>query len=179
MKKYSVIISVIFINILLFTSACKKTASKSSADSNFSFTYNGIHYVLPFKEGYAEWSFKNSGILINRPDLFKGIIYFPYANCAYLEPNNTLIIQSATNCELTDISGLSIDSVSVYLYQSGSVNISYKNCSRKSQYDPYSGSTISYDVCDADGTFDLTLKNKENKTITITEGRLEAYGFQR
>ncbi len=165
--------------ILVLTTACKKTHSKSPADGKFSFTYNGTEYVLPYKEGTAEWGIENSGIFINRPDLFKGIIHFPYANCAYLDPNaNGLYVQLAASCQLTAL-GMPIDSIAVYLYQTGLVNISYKNCSHKSEYDPYSGRTLSYDVCDADGTFNLILKNKENKTITITEGKLEAYSFKR
>lgn len=183
MKTYSVrstlVISILLLYILVSTTGCKKTSSNSPTDSSLSFTYNGIQYVLPYKEGLAEWGLKNSGIYIYRPDLFKGTINYPYANCAYLEPNDISTIQLTTNCQLTNAGGMPIDSVAVYLYQSGSVNISYINCSTKSEYDVYSGSTILYEVCDAVGTFDLILKNKENKTITITEGKLEAYRFRK
>jgi hypothetical protein len=186
MRTYKITSTLVFYLLLLYvlvlTTACKKTSasdSNSPANSKFSFIYNGTQYVLPYKEGTAEWGIENSGIFINRPDLFNGIIHFPYANCAYLDPNtNGLSVQLAANCQLT-ASGMPIDSVAVYLYQSGLVNISYRNCSHKSEYDPYTGSTVSYDVCDANGTFDLILKNKENKTISINDGKFEVYRLKR
>lgn len=186
MRIYKITSTLVCYILLLYTSvhtaACKKDSSSHSnspADGKFSFTYNGTQYVLLYKEGTAEWGIENSGIFINRPDLFNGIIHFPYANCAYLDPNTSgAPVQVAPNCHLT-ASGMPIDSVAVYLYQSGLVNIAYKNCSHKSEYDPYTGSAVSYDVCDADGTFNLILKNKENKMISITDGKLEAYSFKR
>lgn len=166
------------ISIVLGLSACKKTAvSHSPYDSKFSFTYNGTHYVLPYKDGTAEWAILDNGISINRPDIFNGIIYFPYAGCAYFEPTGTSI-QSNSNCQLSAL-GFPIDSVAVYLYQSGSVNISYSNCQHHSEYDVVTGTTVEYDVCDANGSFDLVLKNKEGKTITITDGELQEYSLQR
>jgi hypothetical protein len=36
-----------------------------------------------------------------------------------------------------------------------------------------------YDVCDADGAFELTMVNQENKTIRITEGTFETYNFRK
>ncbi|MEP7144103.1 MAG: hypothetical protein ABI707_14570 [Ferruginibacter sp.] len=160
--------------------ACKKTSAAETTHSPFdgklSFTYNGTQYVLPFKEGVTEWFIMNGGIYIYRPDIFNGTIYYPYTNCAYLE--NGLSVQLAANCQLSS-SGSPIDSVSVYIYQSGSMNISYKNCYHKSVYDIVTGNTDSYDVCDADGTFNLILKNKENKTINITDGSIQQYSFRR
>lgn len=95
----------------------------------------------------------------------------------YLEPGIG-DVQISGNCQLSSF-GFPIDSVAVYLYESGSFNILYKNCYEKSEYDPFSSSTIKYSVCDADGTFNLTLKNKENKIINITDGTFEMFSFRR
>jgi hypothetical protein len=182
MRTHNITSTLIFYILLLYIpvlmTACKKD-TKSPAESKFSFTYNGTQYVLPYKEGVAEWGIENSGIFINRPDLFNGVIHFPYANCAYLDPvTNGVSLELETNCQLT-ASGMPIDSVAVYVYNSGLVNIVYTNCSWKTKYDLFTGNTIQYEVCDAIGTFSLLLRNKENKTISITEGKLEEYGFAR
>jgi len=158
--------------------ACKKSSSDTKhfpTDSRFRFTYNGIKYELPVNEGTTEWAI-NNGIYIYRPDLFGGAIHFPFSNCAYLDPDLDIIAHG--NCDLTK-NGAPIDSALVYLYQSGSFNISYTNCYQKSEYDIVTGTTIVYDVCDATGTFNLTLKNSEGKTIVITDGSFEAYNFRR
>ena len=63
--------------------------------------------------------------------------------------------------------------------ESGHYQISYRNCYLKSEFSAGTGSTIQYEVCDADGTFELTLKNKENKTIIISDGTFEMYSFRR
>ena len=146
-------------------------------ESEFKFTYNGTQYVLPLKQGTAEWAILDAGIYINRPDLFNGIIYFPHSNCAYLEPQGQSV-QMTGNCVLSS-SGFPIDSVAVYIYQSGSVNLSYTNCVNKTEYDPYSGQTVTYQVCDVNGTFELTLRNKENKTISITNWEVKEYNLRR
>ena len=170
-----------FLFVLSGLTACKKSSTDnthSPFDSKFSFTYNGTHYVLPFKQGTAEWGV-SPGIYINRPDIFNGTIHFPYANCAYLDPQTYgLPISAGANCELS-ASGFPIDSVAVYLYHGGSYNISYKNCYKKKEFSIISGNTIEFQICDANGTFDLTLKNKENKTIVITGGTFEMYNFRR
>ena len=182
MRNHNITSTLIFYILLLYTpvlmTACKKD-SKSFVDSKFSFTYNGTQYVLPYKEGDAEWGIENSGIFIYRPDIFNGVIHFPYAKCAYLDPiTNGLYLGLETNCQLT-ASGMPIDSVAVYLYDSGFVNIVYTNCSWETKYDPFTGNSIPYEVCDANGTFSLLLRNKENKTISITDGKFEEYGFAR
>jgi len=164
----------IFFILVLF--ACKKSSSGSKhspADGKFRFTYNGIKYELLYKDGDAEWAV-DDGIYIYRPDLFGGVIYFPYKNCAYLDPDFNIMRNS--NCELTRNGG-PIDSTLVYLYQSGSFTMFYSNCYQQPEYDIVTGSTYAYDVCDVTGTFDLTLKNSEGKTIVITDGSFEEYSL--
>jgi hypothetical protein len=166
--------------LALLSFACKKDAGKkgkSAYDSKFSFSYKGNHYELPLKEGTAEWGVLESGIFINRPDIFHGVIYFLNSNCAYLEPIGSSVGRGA-NCVLTQF-GLPNDSSAVYIYSSGSVFVSKSNCQSHSEYDPYSGSTIQYDVCDGQGAFSLTLKNNDNHSIVITDGKLELYSYRR
>jgi len=179
MKK-SVFVSLSYGLFVLFLSGCKKDAdqnAKSAFDSKFSFSYNGNHYDLPLKQGTAEWGIMEAGIFINRPDIFNGVVYFPNSNCAWLEPAGSPVERSA-NCVLTQ-SGLPIDSSAVYLYSAGKAVIGYSNCSSHSEYDPYSGSTIQYDVCDAQGTFSLTLKNNSDDSVVITDGKIQLYSYRR
>lgn len=169
--------------LIIMVVGCKKSSipSKTPDDSKFSFTYKGSQYTLPYRSGIAEWGIEGSvGIFINRPDLFNGIIHFPSPNCAYLVPrDNGGHLDLTGNCQLINTSGAPLDSIAVYLYQSGTANVSYKNCRPKTQYDPITGTYFTFDVCDANGTFDLVLKNKENKTIEITNGTFEMYSFKR
>ncbi len=179
MKKLLLLrVSYCFLALLLF--ACKKNAdqkSKTAYDSKFSFSFKGNNYTLPFKEGTAEWGIMEAGVFINRADIFPGVIYFPNSNCAYLEPAGSSV-ERAANCILTQY-GLPIDSSAVYLYSSGTVFVGYSNCESHSEYDPFSNSTIHYEICDAEGSFELTLKNKNNDSIVITNGKLELYNLRR
>ena len=166
--------------VALVLFACKKDPeqkNKTPYDSKFSFTYKGSHYDLPLKDGTAEWGIWESGIFINRPDIFHGVVYFPNSDCGYLEPDGSHI-EKAANCLLTQY-GLPIDSSTVYIYSAGTVSIGYSNCSSHSEYDIYSGTTIPYEVCDAQGTFALTLKNNNNDSMAITDGKLELYSYRR
>ncbi|MGZ5133804.1 MAG: hypothetical protein ACXWCG_01585 [Flavitalea sp.] len=145
-------------------------------DSKFSFTYKEKNYTMPYKEGSAEWS-TASGLYINRPDIFNGTINYRYPNCAWLEPVGTNVQMDYNNCKL-ESSGFPIDSVAVYVYESGSVIKYYKNCHTKKEYNYVSDQFFSYKVCDEEGTFNLVLKNKENKTIVITDGKFQVYSVR-
>ena len=188
MKKKSATYSVIFYNLLLLllffcNTTCKKTSKSTPAhtflDSKFGFRYNGTSYTLPGKEGIAEWVVDATGFSILRPDITTGIIRYIKNNCAYFEPGNARMINVGVGggCDIT-LNGAPIDSTAVYLFQSGFFKIVYTNCVQKSQYDIYSGTTNYFEVCDANGTFELTLKNNENKTITIGEGHFEMYSYR-
>lgn len=159
---------------------CKKNLQRSNSpfESKFSFSYKGVKYILPYREGTAtEWT-ASEGIMISLPDIFNGVIHYPYENCAWLAPADMIIGTMIGNCRLS-YNGGEIDSVSVFTYKSGHYEINYKNCIEEIAYDPYSDTRYSYSVCDADGTFELTLKNKEGKEVIITEGEFELYSFVR
>ena len=157
---------------------CKKSSdNKSAQDSFFNFTVNGTPHSLPYKEGIAEWSIINSSIYINRPDIFNGVIYFPYENCAYLEPPGSNV-EADNDCHLTQ-NGLTIDSAAVYIFENGTKSINYTNCRSGTTLDPDTGGPIPYEVCDVDGSFFLTLKNNENKKIEIVEGSFRVYNLRR
>ncbi len=157
---------------------CKKSADTGSPqDSYFNFTVNGTAHSLPFKEGISEWSITNNSIYINRPDIFNGIINFPKDGCAYLEPVGSSVVAD-DNCHLTQY-GLPIDSSTVYIFEKGAKSINYTNCRSGTTFDPDTGAPIPYEVCDVDGSFFLTLKNRENKTIEIVEGSFRVYDLRR
>ena len=185
MKRSSVFLCWLFLlPCCLILLSCKKSTSDTPStshtpfDGKFSFTYNGKTYTLPFKEGGTlEWS-TASGLYINRPDIFNGKIIYLYPNCAWFEPVGTNVEMNNNHCKL-DSRGFGIDSVAVYLYESGSVVKYYKNCRTKEQIDYVYGGTSSYQVCDEEGTFNLVLKNKENKTIVITDGKFQQYNVRR
>jgi len=110
------------------------------------------------------------GVLISRPDIFGGTIYFREPGCAYLEPTGTNFSLASPGCQL--ISGGPIDSTKVYFYQSGTVNISKSDCEHKREPDLVFGGFLEHDECTLSGDFSLTLVNKNNATIKITNGVL-------
>lgn len=108
------------------------------------------------------------------PTVFGGRVYFLRNECAYLEPGNKVVNVVEPNCQLSikyDFGNPQpVDSVEVYLYQSGNLDISFSSCEYKTETDIYIGQTRQYQVCRAKGTFNLTLVNKNNVTISIING---------
>src|SRR5664279_2167612 len=153
--------------VLLYLSGCKKTSTGHTAsDNTFSFNYNGTQYSLGPN---GEYKVDSMNIEITRLDIFSAAIEFKKPDCAYYATNNTIVNVSG-NCQLTNGSGSPIDSAAVYIYQSGSLNVSYSNCNTSSLID-FSGNRVTIQNCDMEGSFDLVLKNKENKLITISNGK--------
>jgi|GEM_PF-6758024 len=148
-------------------------------EPKFSFEFNGTKYSGPGVAGYIVYNGSFGGLFIERDDLFGGSIYF-YKNsslsnnCAYLMPTGQQVVAQQPGCILYN-SGNPIDSVKVYLYRSGSMNYSTSNCKHKKEPDFVFGGYIEYDVCDINGTFSLTLGNKNNQTIVITKGSFSIY----
>ena len=176
MKKFiQIIISGIF---LLSTISCKKDAApggRSTQKSSLNFNYNGKQYNLTYtNDGAQDWGASPNDIYINRPDIFGGIIRLVSPNCGYMEPYESAVYSNA-NCELTNTSGMPIDSVVVYTYESGAIELTYSNCETKHGYDIITGTNYTYEICDGNGTFRLNLKNKEEKHITITNGIIKIY----
>src|SRR5258708_37431470 len=114
---------------------------------------------------------------ITRIDIFTAPIYYKKPNCAYYATDNTGVNVTG-NCQLTNFSGSPIDSAAVYIYQSGSLNVSYSNCNAVKLID-LSGNHVTLTYCDMEGSFDLVLKNNENKLITITDGKFVQYHMVR
>ncbi len=59
--------------------------------------------------------------------------------------------------------------------QFGNLNINFTQCEVKSGTDPWTGATHQYQVCRAAGTFDLTLVNKNNQKIILTDGNVDQF----
>lgn len=180
MKKYISFIpgSLLVMGIIIFfsLSGCKKTnADHSAHDNTFSFNYNGRQYTLtPLNN---EYTVDSTGIGITRLDIFNAMIFFQKPSCAYYATDNSLVYV-ADKCQMTNGSGLPIDSAVVYIYQSGSLNVTYSNCSSVSLID-LSGNHVTAEYCDMEGSFDLVLKNNENKLITISDGHFIQYQILR
>lgn len=171
MKKFLAIIS--SISVLLLCQACSKVDPLVEPEiEEFSFTYNGRYYTENSSENAQinKWLDKVS-ITIDMVDVFGGIIYFDETDCAYLKPEfNTVYIGEACNLmTITDGNTVPIDSVKVFQYQSGSFNVFLDKCEMHSWEHPIGG-TVEYEVCVASGTFDLSLVNKNNETIELSDG---------
>jgi hypothetical protein len=117
-------------------------------------------------------------ISIDMLQVFEGYIYFRGNGCAYMAPENSVPSITEPGCVLTDQTGGSnfpIDSVLVYYYQSGSLNSTISDCKGYSGTDFGTGLPYAYSECKVSGTFDLTLVNKNNQTIKITNGVFSNY----
>jgi len=173
---------IIFIIVL---SGCSKKNEPPIQDNapKFSFEFNGKRYSGSNIAGYIIYNGSFGGIFLTREDLFGGSIYY-YRNsslsnnCAYLSPTGQQLVAQQPGCILYN-NGNPIDSVKVYSYRSGSMNYSTSNCKHKKEPDLVFGGYIEYDVCDINGTFSLTLGNKNNQTIVITNGSFTIYEIRR
>jgi hypothetical protein len=180
LKSRTIIIGILITALL---SGCKK--SDSDDKTQFSFTYKGQIYNYSIVNNIANGGVGKTVdgtvfISINMPDKFGGTIYYQQG-CAYLAPEFTSI-NLGQGCTLseTQVSGDSvpIDSEKVFLYQSGSLNVSFSNCANQTGYDPFTGTNYAYTTCDANGTFDLTLMNNNDSTIKITDGVVKNFHLQ-
>jgi hypothetical protein len=164
---------IIFIFIL---TDCKKSSpGHTVTDNTFSFSYNGTQYALaPLSN---EYGVDSTTISITKLDIFSAPIYYKIPDCAYYVTDNSMVNVSG-DCQLTNGSGLPIDSAAVYIYQSGSLNVAYSNCSSVSLVD-FSGHYVTAQYCDMAGSFNLVLKNNENKLITISDGKFVQYHMLR
>jgi len=176
MKKSKILI---FISLAFFFASCKKSESTVVPEKDdFSFTYNGQNYNYSIfgntaNAGVGKGMNGTPNLFIDMVNLFGGRIYFEKTGCAYLEPEfSYIILNSGCMLSVQNPSGgpLPIDSSKVFLYESGSLNVSFSNCISKSGVDIITGLPYQYNDCAAIGTFDLTLKNNNNSTIKITNG---------
>ncbi len=113
------------------------------------------------------------GIFIDMPAVFGGRITFSHPTCAYMEPLDTAIYDDGS-CHLSIKNSFGdpvpVDSTDIFIYKSGSLNISFSNCVIKTERNPITGETNQFQECIASGTFDLTLVNRNNEIIKITNG---------
>lgn len=179
MKKESSLVQInlyiVGILLLLGFAACKKSSPGHTASENsFSFTYNGTRYSL---DALGEYQADSMNIQITALDIFGAAIIYQKPDCAFYATDHTVVNVSGS-CQLTNGSGLPIDSAAVYIYQSGSLNVSYSNCSSESLID-LSGNHVTAQYCDMEGNFDLVLKNNENKLVTISDGHFVQYHMLR
>ncbi len=174
----------IVVVVFIFTS-CKKTSDATI--SYLKFTYNGVDYnyqnenINNINLGIGRGVNGNVQITIGPESLFGGYIYNYSTGCAFFQPTP---IAHAINidpfCILTTQDDLGntipIDSQAVYIYRTGLLNAGFSNCVTKNGYDIVTGISYNYDLCDASGTFDLTLVNKTNDIIKLTNGSFKVYG---
>jgi len=184
MKGYSLLVMriIYFFLWLITVTSCKD--SEPTPTEFFSFDYKGKQYNLAkhkmpknggaMVESEQEWGAyppsPNLGrIWINRTDIFGGVISFGGSGngstCTFFSSVDN--VSDLYACGLR----LPIDSVAVYFFKSGNHNATYENCVVKSGIDLWTGLNYTETICDVLGTFNLDLMNKENKIISITQGK--------
>lgn len=173
------LLTVILTIVVLFSCGKKGSEEDKKKETSFSFDFNGTSYKQSANSGVTLLNDTFGILIIDRPDLFGGTIYYHYNsslnnNCAYLSPTGQQVYVQHPGCIVLN-SGNPIDSVKVYLYRSGNLSITKSNCRRMTER-AYGGSGgVEYDLCDVSGTFNLTLGNKNNQTIVITNGSFIHY----
>ena len=180
MKNLLAILTVL--SALLLSNACSKESELMPDPGEFNFTYNGKDYhMTPYNLNVEVSSKGKNRINIHLPGVFGGEIYFDVNGCAYMAPELTTIYTDL-HCNLTSkVDGINvpIDSSKVFIYQSGSLNLTISDCSTNTSENPHpdGGSSSTVTSCRASGTFDLTLVNKNNETIEITNGVIKDFPF--
>ncbi len=173
-----------FVSLALILVSCSKDENPNIPETDkFSWTYNGLTYNYLISNdhtvnaGAGKGQNGNASIIFDMSEALGGTIYFE-KGCAYLEPLGSSISQNQ-GCLLTDKDDaghiIPIDSTKVFIYQSGSFNINFSNCTKKTGVDFVTGISYQYDVCAVSGSFDLTLVNKDNTTIKISDGIVDLH----
>jgi hypothetical protein len=173
--------AIIFTFLVFVIFSCKKDSGNKNDTNQFTFTYNGVVYNAAVNNNLVNAAAINvggaPGIFIDMPSVFGGQIFFIRNGCAYLETGSDVINVTEPNCQLSIQDNFGnpqpIDSVKVYIYRSGTLNISFSECKVKSSTDPWTGATHQYQVCRAKGTFELTLINKNQQQLKITNGKVD------
>ena len=106
------------------------------------------------------------GITITRPELFGGTVKIFYnapmnAVCAFLQPDNYPMINA--DCNNLNAGGQPIDSVKVYWMESGNFSHNISECTPTA--------TGPFKRCTLVTSFSVTLVNKNNQKIVLTEGK--------
>jgi hypothetical protein len=163
----------------LMMHGCTKAKDSSSYETRIKFTYNGQEYTRtsPSRILSDLLNVQNEFLLVNflgleiedENNVLGGtIVIFSRStgimHCAYLRPTGTSVSATYTDCMLYDGAN-PVDSVQVYWYESGSINFSYSDC-KDLTYAIVSGQKD----CAISGTFNLTLTNKINQKIILTNG---------
>jgi len=183
-QRLKLLASIIGILLTVVLPGCKKSDT-GGGETEFSFMYKGQIYNYSVvnnisNAGVGKTTDGTIFLNINFPDEFGGAIYYQ-PGCAYLAPELTSI-KLEPGCTLSEIEvsgdSVPIDSEKVFLYQSGSLNVSFSNCEDHTGYDPFTNQNYTYTICDANGTFDLTLVNKNDSTIKITNGVVKNFHVQ-
>ena len=157
--------------------ACNKEGGDTYVHE-LSFTHNGQDHKLE-----SQWNVSNSfdiaalrfiyqgGFSILRPDLFGGDIHVKYnrqtrgVECAWLQPANYGVV-TANDCNALNVYGMPIDSVKVFWLHSVNYSEGLSNC--KATKSP------EFRQCQLEANFTLTLVNKNNEKIILTNGRARA-----
>jgi hypothetical protein len=158
---------------------CKKNNPVISYETKIDFTYNGQSYsrtspsrilsnLIVVQNEFLLVNF--AGLEIDDDAVLGGDIFIlsksPGAiQCAYFQPTGLSVHDVFGNCS-TLLSGSDpIDSLRVYWYESGSLNFSYTDCKAVTN-----AIVSGQKDCAISGNFDLTLTNKNNQKMRLTNG---------
>jgi hypothetical protein len=168
------LISLFIVNCL----ACKKniTAGPETETDIFRFTYNNtvINYRITGNnlDAAPGFYFGEPILFIDMPNIFKAPIQYHRTGCAFMGREVTVRPGCVLLSNSTSPPSSPIDSTEVFYYESGVLNLSVSNCVTKSGYDFWTGQNYTQTICAIKGTFDLTLTNKNNDKIKITNGEV-------
>jgi hypothetical protein len=124
-------------SLCLFCSCKKNTDIPTKRKTQFSFDYMDSTYNFSVNNnisnaGVIKESNGTAGISIDMPEIFGGRIEYTAAGCAYLAPQNAVIYVDYSTCQFSVKNSFGtiepIDSTKVYVYQSGTLDISFSNC---------------------------------------------------
>jgi hypothetical protein len=98
--------------------------------------------------------------------------------CAVLMPKKSPVpyIASPGDCNFqipgTDVDGNPLLPEEIYYYESGTINFTKSNCADTKYFEISCLCSLPANMCDLNGTFNLTFRNGLNQSVTLTEGKL-------
>ncbi|HSB94666.1 MAG TPA: hypothetical protein VLC28_16195 [Flavitalea sp.] len=186
----SILIPAFVITCAFYSCSKKSEDSPPAPKASLSFKMNGAEYTFDISTFSAGSPAAGNCRIVSAVEFgtTKGVqTNFPYwfdirktvagSICATLIPTKTAVpyYMNIQDCNFqiptVDTSGNALLSQEIFVYDKGTMSFSKSNCGEKKYFEINCLCTETANMCDLNGTFNLTFKNELGEMLTLTDGK--------